>query len=114
MTPSQVKGTRAESAVVKWLQEQGRTSAERRARQGARDRGDIAGIPGVVLEVKAAGSRLEIPRWLNQTEVERLNDKADVGLLVVKPKGVGEPRVADWWVIQRLEQAYGLLSQAGF
>jgi len=35
-------------------------------------------------------------------------------LLVVKPKGVGEPRVADWWVIQRLEQAYGLLSQAGF
>lgn len=113
MTPSHAKGTRAETALVGWLQAQGRQHVERRALQGARDRGDIAGIPGVVWEVKA-GSRLEIPRWLGETESERINDGADVGLLVVKPRGVGEARVSDWWVIQRLQQAYGLLGLAGY
>src|SRR5881392_1526987 len=92
MTPSHAKGTKAETAIVGWLREQGRPSVERRALQGTRDRGDIAGVPGVVWEVKA-GARLEIPRWLAETETERLNDNAAVGLLVVKPKGVGDTRV---------------------
>lgn len=113
MTPSHAKGTRAETAVVNYLRSKGRENVERRALQGSRDRGDIAGIPGVVFEVKA-GSRLEIPRWLGEAECERVNDSAHVGLLVVKPKGVGEARVQDWWAIQRLEQALGLLGLAGF
>lgn len=113
MTPSHAKGTRAETAVVQWLQAHGRPHVERRALQGTRDRGDIAGIPGVVLEVKA-GARLEIPRWLAETETEQVNDGAAMGLLIVKPKGVGDTRVGDWWVIQRLEQAESLLRLAGF
>lgn len=113
MTPSHAKGTRAETSVVSWLRDHGRPHVERRALQGTRDRGDIAGIPGVVIEVKA-GARLEIPRWLGETESERGNDRADFGLLVVKPKGVGDLRVGDWWVIQRLSQAHDLLVKAGY
>lgn len=113
MTPSHAKGTRAETALVNWLKEHGRPNVERRALQGTRDRGDIAGTPGVVWEVKA-GARLEIPRWLAETASEKANDGAGVGLLVVKPKGFGDARVGDWWVVQPLSQAHELLVEAGY
>lgn len=49
MSKSKAKGTAAESAVVKYLREQGWPSAERRALNGASDRGDIAGVVGTVI-----------------------------------------------------------------
>jgi len=113
MTPSHAKGTRAESAVVSFFQDQGRANVERRALQGTRDRGDIAGFPKIVWEVKA-GSRLEIPRWLGETEVERVNAAADFGFLIVKPKGIGDTRVGDWWNIARLSDQFRLLELAGY
>lgn len=112
MTPSHAKGTKAESDVVTYLKEFW-PYAERRALQGTRDRGDIAGVPGVVWEVKA-GSRLEIPRWLAETDVEVVNDGADFGILVVKPKGVGSTRTGDWWAITTVSHAARLLKLAGF
>lgn len=81
-TKSKAKGTAAERDVVRYLQ-QWWPAAERRALSGAKDRGDVAGIPGVVVEVKAAATQLIGP-WQRETEVERLNAGAMYGMLVVK------------------------------
>lgn len=112
MTPSHAKGTKAESDVVTYLKEFW-PYAERRALQGTKDRGDIAGVPGVVWEVKS-GSRLEIPRWLSETRDEVANDNATVGVLVVKPRGIGSTRVGEWWAISQLDSYSRLLQLAGF
>ena len=45
-------GTRWESAIVDYLASRGWRHAERRAKTGALDKGDITGIPGVVIEAK--------------------------------------------------------------
>lgn len=49
MNRSKAKGTSAESAVTTYLQTMGFIHAERRSLNGIHDRGDIAGIPGVVI-----------------------------------------------------------------
>ncbi len=106
MSKAKAKGTAAETALVMWLRENGYENAERRALTGKADRGDIAGIPRVVIEVKS-GSRLEIPAWLKETEIERINDGALAGYLIIKPKGIGASNVGKWWVIQTVEQVFG-------
>lgn len=112
MGAAKAKGTAAETAVATYLNTWG-WLAERRALSGAVDKGDIAGLPGVVVEVKA-GARLCIPQWLAETETERVNADASVGLLVVKPKGVGYTKVGQWWTIQPLSHAAALMKQAGY
>jgi len=107
------KGTAAESAVVDYLRVNGVAHAERRALNGSNDRGDIAGIPGVVIEVKS-GARLELAEWMKETEAERANDGARVGLLVVKPKGVGTSRVGDWYTVLPVSTVVQLLREAGY
>jgi len=105
---SKDKGTKAETAVVDYLRTQGYGYAERRPLNGNTDRGDITGMPGVVIEVKAA-ARYEIGAWLRETEIERVNARADIGVLLVKPVGVGVAHTADWWAIQPLGQWLDLL-----
>jgi Holliday junction resolvase len=79
MSASKRKGTGWESAVVQYLKENGVTQAERRALTGAKDRGDIAGIPGVVIECKNE-ARIDLASYANETEQERLNDGARIGI----------------------------------
>lgn len=95
MSASKRKGTAAESAVVRYLKESGFAQAERRALAGSADRGDIAGLPGVVIEVKNH-ARLAIPAWVAEAETERLNDGARYGVVWHKAIGKGHP--ADWFV----------------
>lgn len=109
---AKAKGTIAESAVASYLSTWG-WLAERRALSGAFDKGDIVGVPGVVVEVKSA-ARLCIPEWMRETAVETVNASANVGLLVIKPKGVGYANVAQWWCVQPFAQAVNLLKQAGY
>jgi hypothetical protein len=51
----------------------------------------------------------KIPAWLKETELETKNAKADFGVLVVKPVGVGATNTANWWAIMSLEQITNLL-----
>lgn len=101
MNKNKAKGTAAETAVVRFLQSIGFTTAERRSLSGSSDRGDIAGLQDVCIEVKAHG-RLAIPQWLRELDAEMVNSKASIGYLIVKPKGKG--KVEEWWVIQRVKQ----------
>ena len=52
--------------------------------------------------------------WLKETELETKNAKADFGVLVVKPNGVGVTNTANWWAIMSLEQVTNLLREAGY
>lgn len=95
MSASKQKGTRAESATVDYLRSQGFPHVERRASNGVKDRGDIAGIPAVVIEVKDT-RRAELAAHLDEAKVERDNDGAEIGALWHKRRGKGSP--ADWFV----------------
>lgn len=87
-------GTRFESDVVAYLAEHVDDRIERRAKSGARDRGDVSGLrhmgQRVVIEAKNH-ARLALADWIKQAEIERLNDDAAVGLVVHKRHGVGDP-----------------------
>lgn len=89
MSKSKAKGTTAEREVVRYLQ-QWWPAAERRALSGNKDKGDVAGIPGTVIEVKAA-ARLELATWRRETWTEMENAEAVHCILVVK-----RPRKSVW------------------
>lgn len=95
-------GTAAETAVVKALRNLGFPDAERRALAGAQDLGDIVGCPGLVWEVKGgqqtrSPSDEQIAAWMAETEVERVNARAKVGVLVLQRHGVGSANAHRWW-----------------
>jgi hypothetical protein len=111
VSKSKQKGTSAETAVVNWLKTKGRKHVERRSLSGAADRGDIAGIPGVVLEVKNH-ARMELAEWIKELEVEMKNDKAVTGVVIHKRKGKGD--VGEWYATMPVSIWYQLLHEAGY
>jgi hypothetical protein len=111
MSAAKAKGTAAETAVVRFLQANGYPHAERRALAGKLDRGDVAGIPGVTIEVKA-GKRFELAMWIEETLKEagrEFSDTQIVPLLVVKRPGKGDP--ADWYWISDGQGMLSLLDE---
>lgn len=109
MNKPRVKGTAAESTVVAYLRGRGFPAAERRALHGTADKGDIVGITGVVLEVKAVASP-SYGAWLIEAERERVSAGALLGAVVHKPKGLGAASVAAWRVILTMDQFATLLN----
>lgn len=124
-------GTSAETAVVRHLRANGFPHAERKSLHGALDEGDITGTPGVCWEVKGGDAARyltegAIARWLTETEAERVNARADVGVLVVQRLGYGPARAGMWlayqrspddesgWVCMRLDTMTRKLRQHGF
>lgn len=99
--PRQI-GTRAESAVVRYLTANGFPHAERRSLRGALDAGDVTGCPGICIEIKGGdaartASDLQIERWMDELATETVNATADVGVLVVQRAGVGPGNAGRWW-----------------
>ena len=113
MSRAKQKGTAAESALVKFLVGQGFPGAERRALTGDFDQGDITGTPCLAWEVKNH-STYKIPAWIKETEIERVNAKADFGILAIKPNGVGLANAGQWWAVMPMEAMVRLLREAGY
>lgn len=90
MSASKRRGTAWESALVAYLREHGVPHAERRAPAGTKDRGDLAGLPGVVIEAKSA-ARVELAAWLDEALVEQANDRAEVAAVWFKRRGKSSP-----------------------
>lgn len=109
---SKNKGTMAETAVVSFLRTVGFPYAERLALQGSKDRGDITGIPGIVIEVKNE-KVYTWSSWLREASVEKTNAAADHGLVVAKPRSVGTTRVDMWWAGMYAGDFRALREQAG-
>ena len=92
-------GTRFETAIAAALaQALDDDRIERRARNGAKDRGDVSGVrvhgQRVVIEVKDC-TRLALPEWTREAQIEAGHDDALVGLVVHKRRGVADP-MAQW------------------
>lgn len=92
---NKIAGSAAERAVVNYLRAEGFPHAERRLAGAQKDRGDIAGIPGVAIEVKS-GARVELAQWLDEASVERDNDHADLGVVWHRRRGIGS--AGAWFV----------------
>ena len=108
-------GTEAETAVVRYLVDNGWPNAERRAMRGQFDYGDVTGTPGLCWEVKAgkvaeAAADCDVRAWQDQTDVEKANSKAAVGILVMKRRGKGTANVHQWWAMIRTEDLYRLMN----
>lgn len=111
MSAAKQRGTAAETAVVRYLQRNGWPHAERRTLSGANDKGDIAGVIGVCLEVKATKA-IDLAGFVDEAEVERINAEAAVGAAWIKRRGKGSP--AEWYVAMTGEQFVNLLREAGY
>ena len=104
-------GTRFESAIVDYLASRGWRHAERRAKTGALDKGDIAGIPGVVIEAKDV-AKITLAEFLREAQVEAENAGALVGAAWIKRRGKASP--ADAYVVMDGETFTHLLREAGY
>lgn len=95
------KGTAAETACKRHAQANGFPLADRLTLSGQYDRGDLQLTIGVIAEVKAGAqaknaSGNQIAAWLEETETERINAGASIGILIVQPRGVGTSRPGLW------------------
>jgi hypothetical protein len=111
MSKSKQKGTSAETAVVNWLQSKGRKHVERRSLNGSHDRGDIAGIPCVVIEVKNC-AKMELSQWVSELQVEMHNDKAETGTVIHKKRGTTD--VGYWYATMPVSVWFELIEKAGY
>lgn len=95
-SPQKRKGSAAELAVAKWLRKLGWIHAERSRAGWQDDRGDIDGLPGICIEVKAE-KKIDIPGYLRELEVEIANAKAWTGTVIIKRRG--STNVDDWYAV---------------
>jgi len=94
--PNGARGAKAERDLVVWLREHGWPDACRARGEGTVDRGDIGGIPGVCVQVKAAAKPEYVMARLRAAQQGALAQawgRREVA--VVKLPGVGDP--AKWW-----------------
>jgi hypothetical protein len=111
MSAARRKGTAWETEIVRYLIEQGWVHAERRALHGAEDKGDIAGLPGVVIEAKSA-NRHELAVWWEEAKAERRNARAATSCVWFKRRGKTSP--GDGFVLLDGETYTALLKAAGW
>jgi hypothetical protein len=108
---SKQKGSAWETAIVRYLADHGFPHVERRALSGTQDRGDIAGIPGWVVEAKNC-SATSLGVWVDEATVEQANDGADFACVWHHRRGKGSP--ADGFVTMTGAQFVRLIRQAGY
>lgn len=105
-------GTRFETSIATALSEAlDDDRIERRARNGAKDRGDIAGVrihgQRLVIECKDTAT-MRLPEWTREARAEAGNDDALVGVVVHKRKGVADPM--QQWVSMTVADLVALLT----
>lgn len=107
---SKIKGTAWESALVTYLLPWW-PHAERRALNGNQDRGDIAGLAGCVIEAKNCKT-VSLGAWVDEAEVEKANDRADIAAVWHKRRGKTDP--GSGFVTMTGRQFVELLLAAGY
>jgi len=105
-------GTSFETLIVNYLARWVDGRIERRARTGAKDRGDVSGVRSylgrrVVIEAKNT-TRTALGEWAREVELERGNDDAHVGLIVHKRHGHGA--AGEQWVTCTVADLVALLT----
>lgn len=103
-------GTKAETMVVKYLQEKGFKDVRRVVLNGRNDKGDIhvgsSDNPSMIFEVKSRKNEAtykEVESFMQELKTEAINvwgkdlENHAKSLLVIKRPGKG--KVDDWWAI---------------
>jgi hypothetical protein len=96
------RGVLTERKVANYLRGHGFPNAERAVKTGLKtidrevaDPGDITGTPGLVWQVKAlrplVRAEREVVPWMRETERQRADANADLGILVVRRDQRPEP-----------------------
>lgn len=101
MSKQKKKGTRFETIVADWMSERTGCGVARRAQSGKNDKGDLIGLRlrGLTCCVECKDhARERLSEWRDQTEIERGNSDADIGLLVIHRPQRGEARCGENWV----------------
>ena len=84
---------------------------DRRAKAGAKDRGDIAGVrihgQRLVIECKNT-TRIALPEWTAEAHIEAGNDDALVGVVVHKRHGNNRP--GEQWVSMTVDDLVALIT----
>lgn len=107
-------GTAFETAVVNYLADVlDDDRIERRAKSGAKDRGDVSGVrtirgERVVIECKDVRS-MNLSGWVNEAGVEQGNDDAAVGVVVHKRLNYGVKNMGGTYVTMTLADLAVLL-----
>ncbi len=87
-------GARFERQIADYLAEHVDDRIDRRVKTGAADRGDIGGVRHmgnrIVLELKDV-TRLDLPGWVREAQIEAGNDDAVAGLGIHKRRGTAAP-----------------------
>jgi hypothetical protein len=111
-------GKDSERRVVAYFHLRGMAGVERAVRTGFRasngrvmdDAGDLTGLPGVCVQVKslrpANAAERQTRTWLAETEQQRAQSGASVGLLVVRRWGTTD--VGRWWCFLHLRDLFGM------
>lgn len=88
-------GSSFETSIATYLAAHVDDRIERRAKNGAKDRGDLSGVrvhgERVVIEAKDYGGQLKPGPWLNEAQIEAGNDDAAIGVVVAKRRGTTDP-----------------------
>jgi hypothetical protein len=108
---SKNKGTAWETEIVRYLIEGGAIHAERRALKGKLDRGDVAGVPGVVIEAKSLKS-IPMAAVLDETLTEMKNADVHIGFAWIKRRG--RTSAARGYALMEGETVRTLLIEAGY
>ncbi len=105
---AKAKGSKAERDLVSYLLEWF-PYAERRLAGATEDKGDIAGVNGVCIEVKDH-KQMALAGWVEEMLVETKNAKAWTGVVVHKRKGKGN--AGDWYATMTVSMWVELLRKA--
>ena len=99
---SKAKGTRGENLAVEFLAEVLGPQVERRVTAGANDKGDVAGIEGVVVEVKWCAD-LQLGAFMREAEVEAMRGGMSFPVLMHnrrQAKTRDNYATVPWWVLR--------------
>lgn len=103
-------GRNWERAICDYLILHGWPHAERRRQAGASDKGDIAGIPGLVIEAKNTKG-YDLAAAVTEAETERDNAGARFGVAWIKRHGKQSPGAG--YVVMTGDTFVELLKEAG-
>jgi hypothetical protein len=105
-------GTAHETSIAAYLAAHVDDRIERRAKNGAKDRGDISGLRvlgnRIVLELKDYRGEIHASTWIREAEIEAGNDGAIAGLVIAKRRGTAKP--GEQWVLMDVDSLIALIT----
>ena len=106
--PSKQKGSLFERQVVEFLAVNGFPSAERRVLRGTKDAGDVSGVPGWVLELKATRI-IDLASAVDEARIEAKNAGCTHFAAVVKRRNKS---ISEAYFVLPLSEALEILKTA--